>query len=376
MFTLTALFLITVASTTVITFGARGNHAVYGRGFLGTTMQPDVVARSLVTMEDKWQSQVALFAECREATAKDGSASDCDSAKIDFEKSCGTIVQAVVQGSSGERPAVKEYMGDVCAESALSGWHRERCFGLAEAIVNTMTADVYSNRESFDARSLCRGLWSSISKDEEARVAKEHAAQAEADEEAAAQKVKEDAERDARDKAAEAERLVAETQAKAAEAQQRIEENQAKEKAEAEEVERQAEAKAKEEQNQEAAKAEAEEAQKQEAAKAEAEEKQRQEEESAEAEKHRNLAVPSNSLMNSTALESEDKTTVPSANATVAAPEPAAAEPAVAEAAAAEPVGAEPAAAEPVAAEPVVAESAVAEPAAETKPINATKVTA
>ena len=39
---------------------------------------------------------------------------------------CSTVVEAVVEASSGDRSHVKEYMGIVCGEVELSGWHQDR----------------------------------------------------------------------------------------------------------------------------------------------------------------------------------------------------------------------------------------------------------
>ena len=39
---------------------------------------------------------------------------------------CSTVVEAVVKASSGDRSHVKEYMGIVCGEVELSGWHQDR----------------------------------------------------------------------------------------------------------------------------------------------------------------------------------------------------------------------------------------------------------
>merc|ERR1712151_801590 len=92
-----------------------------------------------------------------------------------FEKSCGTVVSAVNQASSGDRVAVTEYMGDVCGQSVLAGWHKERCQSLALTISGAMTANNYENREDLDVSKLCKGYWSKFAAEEAARVAKERA---------------------------------------------------------------------------------------------------------------------------------------------------------------------------------------------------------
>ena len=55
---------------------------------------------------------------------------------------CSTVVEAVVKASSGDRSHVKEYMGIVCGEVELSGWHQERCSELALSVFNAMSDDL------------------------------------------------------------------------------------------------------------------------------------------------------------------------------------------------------------------------------------------
>merc|ERR1719221_482833 len=103
-----------------------------GRAFLEANMQPEVVARTLMNVEEEWKAQAAVYAQCN-ATANDGSSIvDCQDAPASFAKSCGVVVGAVVQGSNGDQRVAKEYMSDVCDQSVLTGWHKKHCFGLAQ----------------------------------------------------------------------------------------------------------------------------------------------------------------------------------------------------------------------------------------------------
>jgi len=159
------------------------------QGFLAVDMQPGIAARSLAKVEEEWQAQAALFAECA-AAAKAGAPEDplidCAAAPKAFAKSCATTVKAIYQGSSGDRSVATEYMSDVCDQQALVGWHRDRCHGLADAIVSAMSEDSYYNREVLDGSKLCHNLWEHLAEDERRRVAAEEAA----DERAAAQHAK------------------------------------------------------------------------------------------------------------------------------------------------------------------------------------------
>jgi len=144
--------------------------------FLAAGMQPGVAARSLIKVEEEWQAQAALFAECN-AAAKAGAPEDplinCAAAPKAFAKSCATTVKALFHGSNGDRTVASEYMGDVCDQQALVGWHRDRCHGLADAIVSAMSEDSYYNREVLDGSKLCHGLWEHLEEDERRRVAAE-----------------------------------------------------------------------------------------------------------------------------------------------------------------------------------------------------------
>merc|ERR1719408_793980 len=154
------------------------------QSFLGTDMQPEAVAHTLVQVEDEWRAQAASFAECNATLTEGSDISECNSAPDAFQKSCATVVSAVVKASSGNRGNVKEYMGIVCGESELSGWHQERCGELASSVFDSMSDDNYQNRENFNAASLCSGYWSKFAAEEKVRVDQERAEREAAEEKA------------------------------------------------------------------------------------------------------------------------------------------------------------------------------------------------
>jgi len=208
------------------------------RGFLSVNMRPDVVAQTLVHVENEWLSQVNSFAECNAtAAAAPEEGLDCSSAQRAFTNSCGTVAASVVHASSGDRAVVAEYMSDVCSQPVLEGRQRAYCQSFAEGLTGAMTADAYNNREHFDTSAVCDGLWMRLALSEHARGIEEAqrrvqeeaaaraaaAAKAKAEEEEAAAKAKADAEAEAA--AAEKEKAEAEVAAAAAqkEAQQKKE---------------------------------------------------------------------------------------------------------------------------------------------------------
>lgn len=211
------------ACTLVSSVAAKSSVFTKSKSFLASDLQPDVVAHTLLQVEDEWRAQAASFAECNITLSEGAESSECGSATGAFQKSCSTVVEAVVKASSGDRSHVKEYMGVVCGESELSGWHQERCSELASSVYDAMSDDNYENRESFNVANLCTGFWSRFTVEEKARVDEERT------------------EREAAEKKAEEERVEAEKKAAAlaAEEQKRREKEAAEERAQ--EAKRQAE---------------------------------------------------------------------------------------------------------------------------------------
>lgn len=130
-------------------------------------MQPQAVAQTLVKVEDEWRVEAAKFAEC---STENVDGYGCDAAPKQFEKSCSTIVGAVLQASGGDRGVVEEYLSDVCGEPQLDGWRRQLCEDFSGAVARAMTADVYKNREELDAASPCRAFWLGLGERERARA--------------------------------------------------------------------------------------------------------------------------------------------------------------------------------------------------------------
>mmetsp|Transcript_102118 Transcript_102118/g.288396 ORF Transcript_102118/g.288396 Transcript_102118/m.288396 type:complete len:311 (-) Transcript_102118:60-992(-) len=148
----------------------------HGQAFLAVHLRPEVAARTLLSVEDEWQAQATVFAECSNATSPDKAlVVDCHQAPLAFGKSCDAVVQAVVQGSNGKSDAVQEYLDDVCGQMVLQGWHEDRCRSFSNAIENMMTQKSYENRMHLNVGSLCSGLWSQLLQEEEEHVKKKRA---------------------------------------------------------------------------------------------------------------------------------------------------------------------------------------------------------
>lgn len=152
------------------------------KSFLGNGMQPEVVAKTLAHVEDEWKAQAAVFADCDSTSGLPGaSLVNCADAPTSFSKSCTTVVNAIIQGSGGDKDVTKEYMEDVCTQKSITGWHQVQCNTLSLAVRKAMTSDKYQNRESFGTAKLCKTLWGGKLAEQKERVAKE-AAEREAEE--------------------------------------------------------------------------------------------------------------------------------------------------------------------------------------------------
>eukprot|EP00928_Gymnodinium_smaydae_P021171 TRINITY_DN1823_c0_g1_i1.p1 TRINITY_DN1823_c0_g1~~TRINITY_DN1823_c0_g1_i1.p1 ORF type:complete len:344 (-),score=120.94 TRINITY_DN1823_c0_g1_i1:49-1080(-) len=224
--------------------------------FLAVGLQPEIAARTLVDVSDKWSEQAALFVECN-SSSSENTASDlveCNGAPRAFHQSCETVVRAVVDGSTGRRDVVQEYLDDICGQKLLEGWRGDRCRSFGKAVFAAMTPNAYENRMSLNAAAPCTSVWAEFvqqatenkRKEEERR--KEEEAKAAEEAKRAAEEAARKAEEEAKAKAEEEARAQAEAEAEAkakAEAEAKAQaEAEAKAKAEAEEKAK-AEAKAK-----------------------------------------------------------------------------------------------------------------------------------
>lgn len=231
-----------LALVAAITFtGASAHVAVRaGRGFLSNGMQPEVVAKTLASVEEEWKAETALFVECSTKGLERDSIVDCEDAPKSFAKSCSKVLSAVVQGSSGDRDVAKEYMADVCEQPVLTDEYKNGCKNLAVELNKAMSADTYENRMNFDSSAICTHFWSH-SVEAEKKRSEEEQARREEEEKKAAENAAEEEKKHREEEEAEAERKKKEEAARkakeakdaAAEAAARL----AKKKAEAEAVE-------------------------------------------------------------------------------------------------------------------------------------------
>jgi len=120
-------------------------------------LEPEIVAHTLISVEEKWKVQATSFARCNMSNTS--MTTECAAVAKAFKKSCGTIAQAVLRASNGDQMNVREYFDDICGQRELASWAQERCRAFANFMSSAMIHDDFYNRERFDARHVCNSFW-------------------------------------------------------------------------------------------------------------------------------------------------------------------------------------------------------------------------
>jgi len=208
--------------------------SVVNRNFLSADMQPDVVARTLVKVENGWMSEATTFAHC----SSEGG--DCSESSELFTKSCSQVVNSVVQGSNGDKARTAEYMEDVCGQKALAGWHKATCLSLRKALSQKMGDSVFDNRENFNVKKVCDVTWTNLVDQQKKEVLKEIAMHKEEEKKEQEEEAKQAEQKKADDKKAQEESIKkakeAEAEAEAKEKEMKAEEEKRKEQEKKEET--------------------------------------------------------------------------------------------------------------------------------------------
>lgn len=148
-----------------------------------SNMQPEVVAKLLSEVEQKW-GEMAV-ADLRNKT-------EAGTSLASMTESCGKVTKAIVKGSDGDKDRVAEYLVDVC--KSASGENALMCKSFASVLDSHLSHDVYSNREELNAASFCADFYNGAVKDH----AKKQAALLDAADKAAAEKAKAEADSQAK----------------------------------------------------------------------------------------------------------------------------------------------------------------------------------
>merc|ERR1719215_2174376 len=149
--------------------------------------QSDLVAARLSVIEDDWQTQVAIFAQCEQGD-KVANPKSCGKVEGLFAQSCTAISSAFVSGRGGDARAVTFFMDGVCASRVLDGWRRDTCMSLRGELLGAIATSQDGNLNSM---GLCQRVWAHLldrerlrgedsKKDQEVKVLKEQLAKAQA----------------------------------------------------------------------------------------------------------------------------------------------------------------------------------------------------
>lgn len=142
-------------------------------------MQPEVVAKLLSQVEQKWEEMAV--ADLRNKT-------EAGASLASMTESCGKVTKAIVKGSDGDKDRVAEYLVDVCKSANVET--SPMCKSFASVLDSHLSHDVYSNREELDAAGFCADFYNGAVKDH----AKKQAEALDAADKAAAEKAKAEAE--------------------------------------------------------------------------------------------------------------------------------------------------------------------------------------
>jgi len=156
-----------------VTRAARAKHSFLGKA---TRLQPGVVAHTLSRVEEDWKDMAIAFAECNQTSAELSDV-DCSRAPNAFQKSCSTVVNSVFQASTGDRDIVQQYMSEVCEQDELKGWKQDHCRSFASNLVNSMSLDVFENRQHLKGSDLCKKFWFEFQLEEQAELEKQRTQQ-------------------------------------------------------------------------------------------------------------------------------------------------------------------------------------------------------
>jgi len=109
----------TAALFLLLATASGGSNVGRNQGFLGlrADMRPDVVAKTLARVEQEWNDETAAFLDCNATRAPQGGEQPADCTPANFQKSCPTVVGAILKSSSGNRGVPLEGFPELPTES-------------------------------------------------------------------------------------------------------------------------------------------------------------------------------------------------------------------------------------------------------------------
>lgn len=121
-------------------------------------VQPALVAKKLVNIEDDWRAQVELSIKCSAKTVKEDVKARCVKLSSLFNQACSAIAKSFVHLNGNNNTRFEDFMKDVCTNEALSdAWKRETCNGFAASVLQVIP--IQQDQQYDDA---CQGMWSTM----------------------------------------------------------------------------------------------------------------------------------------------------------------------------------------------------------------------
>jgi len=117
------------------------------------SMQPAIVASLLAKVEHEWIGK-AMKALSGALTS--------DSALSAVQKSCVKVAGSIVEGSSGNKADVAEYMEDVCSCDSRNTEEQQGCLKFKDALAGLMSDDESRNRDGFDYPGFCAEYYTNV----------------------------------------------------------------------------------------------------------------------------------------------------------------------------------------------------------------------
>lgn len=121
------------------------------RGLVAADMHPRAVSQLLSKVERSWEDQAL--------TALAGTKSDA-SALSEVQESCQKITKSIVDGASGSKDKVIDYMKDVCNEDE-DQHDVSICGEFSKAVESFMSDDEFQNRQELNYEEFCTGFYES-----------------------------------------------------------------------------------------------------------------------------------------------------------------------------------------------------------------------
>jgi len=141
------------------------------------TLRPEKAAEKYTPIDKEWMRMARNYLGCM--TGHEVQTKECNDDQESFLNSCAKVVFAVIDGSSGDKRVVTEYMDEVCHRKELTSYYKNRCSNLTALVLAGMTDSNFENRQNPQMRQICTNVWDETLKEEQLNQARQAALMAE-----------------------------------------------------------------------------------------------------------------------------------------------------------------------------------------------------